>query len=135
MKNIALLVMLGLVSGCTATAAPNFVNGNYYMAGDANCARYVTGQRGQIACFNSKGQPTGSRFAMTNQQIQMYQFQVAQNQMAEQQAIANMQAQNAQMTYTPMPTYTAPQVMPLSRPGGNQIRCLSVGIYANCRYY
>ena len=34
----------------------------------------------------------------------------------------------------PQYNYTAPQIMPNSQPGGNQISCVNAGIYTNCRY-
>lgn len=30
--------------------------------------------------------------------------------------------------------YSPPQVMPITPPGGNQVRCIQAGIYVNCRY-
>ncbi|MEF2553758.1 hypothetical protein VQ042_20830 [Aurantimonas sp. A2-1-M11] len=68
---------------------------------------------------------------MTDQQLYMYQ----QSQMMAQ---ARRQARSNQLSQ-PMPviqypTMATPQVTPLSRPGGNQIRCISASIYTNCRY-
>ena len=31
------LVLLALLNGCAAYAAPNFLNGRYYLAGDDDC--------------------------------------------------------------------------------------------------
>ncbi|AZO46142.1 hypothetical protein EJ076_15855 [Mesorhizobium sp. M7D.F.Ca.US.005.01.1.1] len=33
------------------------------------------------------------------------------------------------------PTIAAPQVTPITPPGGNQVRCIKTGIYTNCRSY
>lgn len=30
--------------------------------------------------------------------------------------------------------YSAPQITPITPPGGNQVRCIQAGIYVNCRY-
>jgi len=69
---------------------------------------------------------------MTDQQLQMYQF----NQQLQMQQIQelNQQLQQTGNSWQPMPQYTAPQVAPLTRPGGNQIRCINTGPYTNCRY-
>lgn len=129
------------LAGCTTTApAPNFMNGHYYMSGDVNCVggRNVTPTR--IACVNAQGKITGYRDAMTPQQIQMYQFQAMQQQAQMQQMQQSIDynnavmAANTQATLNRASTYSPPIVQPIQTHGGNQIRCIGVGIYANCRW-
>lgn len=151
MRSFAMIAFAVLtLSACSTTndvAMPNFLNGHYYMAGDPTCknARNIT--RTRIMCMTAEGQDTGWRDAMTPQQIQMWQFQQQQAMMAAQiqsQQIASMNAQiaqnNAQMqahtaaTLANASVYQPPQVMAIPSAGGNQVRCIGVGIYANCRY-
>jgi hypothetical protein len=138
---ILILLAIAIASvGCATVAAPNFYNGHYYMSGDANCVQARTVSRTQIACLNAQGQVTGHRNAMTPQEIQMYQFQAMQEQMQIQQmqqslAYNNaMMAANTQATLNRASVYSPPVVQPIQHPGGNQIRCIGVGIYANCRW-
>lgn len=141
MKKILVLGSLAILAGCASnnTAAPNFIGGHYYLAGDPPCVKGKVVAERKIACADSESKVTGYRDAMTDQQLAMYQMAVSQQQMADQQAMANMQAQNAawnqQMATRPQyPTMATPQVTPIQQPGGNQVRCISRGIYTNCRY-
>ncbi len=132
----------GLVlAGCASTApAPNFVNGYYYMTGDAGCvaARNVSPTR--IACFDASGRLTGQRDAMTPEQIQMYQFQAMQQQMQMQQMQQSIDYNNAMMAANTRQTldraavYSPPVAEPVQISGGNRMHCIGVGIYANCRW-
>lgn len=129
------------LAGCATTApAPNFLNGQYYMAGDASCVRMRNISPTRIMCANAQNQDTGYRDAMTPQQIQMYQFQVMQQQAQMQQMQQSIDynnavmAANTQATLNRASTYSPPAVQPLQTYGGNQIRCIGVGIYANCRW-
>jgi hypothetical protein len=140
MRIFAFLLVGIILSGCATTPAPNFMNGQYYMSGDADCvnARNISPTR--ISCLNAKGQDTGYRDAMTPQQIQMYQFQAMQQQMQSQQMQQSIDYNNAAMAANTQSTlnraavYSPPTVQPLQMPGGNQVRCIGVGIYANCRW-
>lgn len=138
-----ILVLMGLslfLAGCTTAAAPNFINGHYYMSGDTNCVRAGNIAPTRIACLNAEGKPTGYRDAMTPQQIQMYQFQATQQQMQSQQMQQSidynnaMMAANTQATLSRASIYSPATVQPIQTPGGNQVRCIGVGIYANCRW-
>lgn len=64
--------MVTIISGCASSAKPNFYNGDYYMAGDENCARISVKALYTINCFKADGTPTGYRRAMTQQQLDMY---------------------------------------------------------------
>lgn len=136
MKNVLAVLSLMLLAGCATSAAPNFVNGRYYMAGDSNCQRYLGVAKGKMLCADAKGRPTGYRNAMSVQDMQMYQMQQMQQQMQEMYASAQQQQQLAaqlnQMAYTP--PMAMPTVAPLSLPGSGQVRCISTGFYTNCRY-
>jgi hypothetical protein len=90
--------------------------------------------------MNRDGQDTGYRDAMTPQQIQMYQFQVMQQQAQMQQMQQSINynnavlAANTQATLNRASAYSPPVVQPIQSYGGNQVRCIGVGIYANCRW-
>lgn len=92
MKNIKILIsLLGILlslSGCS-TAGPQFVHGNYYWAGDSDCRSANQRTDTSITCYNSDGEETGYRNAMTDQQLQMYRHN---QQMSQQQSIANQKS-------------------------------------------
>ncbi|MFC6486929.1 hypothetical protein [Nitratireductor sp. GCM10026969] len=133
MKRVIMLAALAAavnLSGCATSASPVFIDGSYYMMGDADCARYrLHNTDKHIMCLNSKEQATGYRTAMTDQQLYMYQ----QNQM-QQQLAAQQLATRQPMQVIQYPTMQTPQVTPITPPGGGQVRCISTGIYTNCRY-
>lgn len=105
MKKWLLLIFstmaLSLLSGC-ASAMPNAINGKYFMAGDSNCKRYRMLSDDRIMCLDSDGQETGYRRAMTNQELQMWQFNQSREDAAWQQINYNNQQQanrNLYQTY------------------------------------
>lgn len=119
-----------LVTGCASSVtgpAPMFYNGNYYLAGDPACVAYRGHQSlRKIMCFDAGNQATGIRDPMSDQQLVMHQ-QAAQ--------VANQPIYVPQMApMTPPPVMTIPQVTPLQGAGGNRMKCISAGIYVNCRY-
>lgn len=124
-----LIMVVALLSGCVTSAVPTLDHGNYYMTGDSACRSYQAHMTERhIICKDSKGQPTERREAMTLQQMQMYQMAVQSQQQQRQVAY----------DYQPMPVINypqmnTPQVTPLTLGGGNQVRCISTGIYTNCR--
>ncbi|MFQ6238265.1 hypothetical protein [Sinorhizobium meliloti] len=125
-------IFLGLLAlaGCE-TAAPNFYNGKYYMAGDANCKTMRQYGPDRIMCTDAKGQNTGWRPAMTDQELFVYQSNQmieAQRSAAINQAIMNQAILNQAMANQPVQHLT-----PITPPGGT-IRCVSSGNYTNCRY-
>ncbi|MGO4809172.1 hypothetical protein AB4156_06130 [Cupriavidus sp. 2MCAB6] len=139
MRKIATVFLAFAVAGCASPAAPNFVNGRYYMAGDSTCERYRVLSPSRIMCFNSDGQATGYRDAMTDQQLQMYQFNQQMAAQQIQQTNAQLQQQNQQLrqqqnAWLQTPQYVAPQAAPLTPQAGNQIRCINTGPVTNCRY-
>jgi hypothetical protein len=136
----ASLVTAVAMSGCTTSASPTLVNGRYYWAGDPACVRGAILSPTRIFCADAKGKKTGYRDAMSDQELYMYQMQVAQRR-AEQAAInqqlaatnAALAAQNA-ARFNSLMSMPTPMVQPIAPPGGYQIRCIGVGIYTNCRY-
>jgi hypothetical protein len=73
-----LILITIFIQGCTS-ARPYSYNGKYYMVGDSNCSRFNQRAYNTINCFNSDGEPMGYRNAMTDQDMQMYNSQQAQN--------------------------------------------------------
>ena len=139
MKKALLGALSILLAGCTTYAAPNFINGQYYMAGDSSGERYQVISASRIMCMDSSGNQSGYREAMTSQQLQMYQYQQVNQQLQMQQL--NQQLQQTGQSWNQAgqqiqqaSQYTAPEVMPLTPPGGNQIKCINTDIYTNCRY-
>lgn len=140
LQAVAISAACAVIAGCASDPAPNFFNGNYYMAGDSSCVRITALSPSRIMCHDSNGVAKGYRDAMTSQQIQMYQYQQYNNQLQMQQMNQSMQQtnqaiqqQNMQM-YQQYQPYTPPAVTPIAPPGGNQVRCISTDIYTNCRY-
>lgn len=79
LKTIFILSLALLISGCMS-AQPQKLGQYYFMGGDSECVRYRTTSNPQIVkCFDSKGNYTGNRSAMTSQDIQMYQYKQARN--------------------------------------------------------
>jgi hypothetical protein len=71
LKKVVVFVLFStFVTGCGAS--PQFIRGHYYMTGDSNCrlSRPLTDT--SINCYNSDDELTGSRNAMTDQQMQMH---------------------------------------------------------------
>jgi len=139
MRNVAIvgvvLVAALVLAGCATSAAPRYVNGNYYMVGDASCVRGRMLSPTRIMCADKHGSETGYRDAMTTEQMQMYQMQAAQQQMQMQQLTQQLQQtsnqfnQMSQQSLQQMQRYTPPQVAP-SRT--YDTRCINVGIYTSC---
>lgn len=140
MKKIALCALYALLVGCSSNAAPNFINGHYYMAGDSACSRYQVLSETRIMCMNSSGNYSGYRDAMNDQQLQMYHYQQMNEQVQMQQFNQQLQQtgqswqQSGQQILQQSQQYTPPAVTPIQPPGGNQVRCINAGIYTNCRY-
>lgn len=142
MKKLTLLLLLCAIAspGFAGQAIPNIIGGHYYMAGDDVCAQYRVLSETRIMCLDSAGNEEGYRDAMTNADVQMYQYQ----QQAQAQQIdalnAQIQATNTQLgawsaqMLNSTRQYAPPQAMPIQPQGGNVIRCISTDIYTNCRY-
>ena len=76
---------------------------------------------------------------MSDQQLQMYQFNQQMAAQQIQQFNAQLQQQNQQLQQQQnarlqMPQYVAPQAAPLTPQTGTQIRCINTGPVTNCRY-
>ncbi|MDP9414448.1 MAG: hypothetical protein M3Q08_10255 [Pseudomonadota bacterium] len=140
MKKMGLLLLTAPLAACASGSgpAPNFYNGNYYLAGDSNCKRVEIFTETRIRCYNSKNQLTGYRDAMTPEAMQMYQMQVA-YQIQQMNALTQQVQQTGEsfrqigQGFQKIPTYTAPEVMAPTLPGGKTIKCIRAGIYVNCR--
>jgi|GEM_PF-1291486 len=124
MKNAAILTSLILLTGCASAAAPNFFNGQYYMAGDSSCESVRALSDTRVMCIDKDGNDTGYRDAMTVEQITMWgQQQALQAQQAEatrQSIQQNNQAlaQQTQQTLQGIGQFGSPQVSQLSGLGG-----------------
>lgn len=72
------LASIILLSGCSS-AGPHLINGEYYYGGDSECVSYrqTATQRsdGEISCYNSSGQYTGTRTALSLEEVQQYRQQ------------------------------------------------------------
>lgn len=97
MKYITRIIPLVLLiaSGCSYSASPYRIGNQWYWAGDDNCRQgYV--DKNMLVCHNAKGQPTGMRSPMTQQDMYMWNAQMqqqnAQMQMLDQ-SLHNMQMQ------------------------------------------
>jgi hypothetical protein len=136
LKVSVLAVTCAVMSGCAGEAAPNYFNGGYYMAGDSNCTRMSVLGASRIMCYDSDGNATGYRDAMSSQQLQMYQYNQSQQTQQMQQLNQTMQQTNQsfQQSTPQYQPYTAPAVTPITQPSGNQVRCINTDIYTNCRY-
>lgn len=86
MRLLILVASTLAVSGCVGGPAPNFYNGRYYLAGDRSCRTMQAVSESRIHCRDKNGNLTGYRDALTDQQLQMWRFQAA-NQAAQLQQI------------------------------------------------
>jgi len=150
MKNIiakcfVVLTLAGCSGSSTPLAVPNLVNGKYYMAGDITCTKGRSISDSRIMCANDAGEDTGYRDAMTDQQIQMWQYnqqlalQRRAQASADRVALAQAMQQTASSIQQSTPQYViqpAPQLAPLNMPRSNVVNCISVsdGFYTTCRY-
>ncbi len=140
-------VSLSACGGPTAPvrmAQPTFLDGNYFMFGDAACPRAARHNEQPIAmCYTDSGQPSGERrAALTDQQLEMWRY----NQQAAMQRQAQVNAQKSalanqmmNMDFTPKYNYQPmpmPQVAPLTLGRNNVAHCITVssGFYTNCRF-
>jgi hypothetical protein len=140
MRLIAIVATALMTSACATPAAPNFFNGQYYMAGDSNCKAMYVNTPTTIECRNSKGESSGYRNAMTATDIQYYYAQRA----YQQQQIAQMQAtinannaqiqQNTQQVLQSASSYTPPSVYSPTLGGGYaSATCTNAGNYLSCQ--
>jgi hypothetical protein len=129
------LLALTALSGCATTnsAAPNLIQGHYYVAGDSGCVRYGMSKDGStvIACLNEKGEVTGYRRPMTPDEMQMYQMVQAQQQAADQQFYDRLAENNQSIANYKYPQMAPPHITPLGR--DPQTRCISTGFYTSCQ--
>ncbi|SNR64283.1 hypothetical protein SAMN05192560_0323 [Methylobacillus rhizosphaerae] len=125
MKFIFIAAIVVIISGCTSVASPHFFNGNYYMAGDPSCVRLKAVSSERAICVDKEGNHTGSRYAMTDEQMRTYQLDLI-NQQSQIHSI-NQQLndigqsfQNSrQQILNQSQQYTMPQVQPISPYGAS----------------
>ena len=133
MKYILIAVAALILSACASSAAPRYVNGNYYMVGDPTCVQGRQLSSTRIMCADKKGNDTGYRDAMTSQDLQMYQIQMAQEQQSMQELTQSMQQvgqtfQNAgEQIRQQSQSWTPPQVQPISPAGSGNTTYRQVG--------
>ncbi|CAJ1305508.1 hypothetical protein RAG73_21875 [Klebsiella pneumoniae] len=151
-KKSLLCLAMCFLSGCSKQAAPNYFNGNYYMAGDESCTHIRQIGYGRVMCSNDEGIETGYRDAMTQADMNYYQMQQMNQQMQMAQLNQQLQQtgqsfQNAgQQMLQQSQSYTAPQVQSYGSSGsttytqvGNNIigsdgtSCTYVGQSLICR--
>lgn len=124
LKKVLIFIFVCLLSGCARTAAPNYFNGNYYMAGDESCTHIRQIDYARIMCMNDDYVETGYRNAMSSSDIQMYQNMQANQQV--QMAQLNQQLQqtgqsfqnSGQQIQQQSQSYSAPQVQSYGSTGG-----------------
>lgn len=85
---LALAGSLVMLAGC-ATSSPKYINGRYYMTGDSQCYYYRQVAVNAIACYDSKKRFTHNRYAMSDQQLFMYQHEESLRQARDQQILSN----------------------------------------------
>ena len=124
MKITVVLLSLMLLTGCASAPAPNFFNGQYYMAGDASCESVRALSDTRVMCIDKDGKDTGYRDAITAEQITMWGQQQA---LQAQQAAATRQsirdnnqalAAQTQQTLQGIGQFGSPQVSQPSGQGG-----------------
>lgn len=73
MKKLSLLALV-VLTGCAAQPAPNYVNGNHYLAGDEKCAtHYGVDAYDRMICADKNGVRTGEyRMPMSDIQVQAW---------------------------------------------------------------
>lgn len=116
LKKGLLCLVVCFLSGCAKTAAPNYFNGHYYMAGDDSCRHIRQIDYARVMCMDEDYVETGYRDAMTQGDMQMYQMQQMNQQM--QMAQLNQQLQqtgqsfqsSGQQILQQSQSYSAPQV-------------------------
>lgn len=73
MKRIVLVAAAVLaLGGCAKQAAPNYISGKYFMAGDSNCVRGSVDSYGNLRCYNKDGEYTGLRREMSELQVKAW---------------------------------------------------------------
>lgn len=137
---MAVFGLLTLV-GCASAPSPTLINGQYYMAGDAGCARYSQMSATRIMCYDKKGVEQGWEDAIPHQTMLAYNQRqaIARQQIGELadqlNETANSIARSNQaaaasynQTLRSMPTATQP-----IGPQQTQTTCLVNGAYVSCR--
>ena len=109
MKKLLLLSLISLLTGCAHYATPQYVNGNYYLMGDDNCRRYRMAGDNSIECYTADDDYTGTRTAMTEDDIRRWQYQ-QQVQMAQINALSRQLNDSAnQLNYQTQQMYQSMQ--------------------------
>jgi len=137
-RNIVVFLTI-LLTGCSTREAEikYFSNGNLYAVGDPNCANTRFAMGDEIQCMTSDYTPTETRKPIPPEQALAIVRMKREAQEIEARQLAQFNASmpvfNGTIT-APQYNYIAPAVMPIVSPASNQIRCITAGIYTNCRY-
>lgn len=129
MKIFCVVVLTALLSGCLA--APSYIQGHYYMAGDSQCRRGNIVPGPMLMCRDGKGNFTEYRTPMDAQQVTSYNQQMEQSNQALQQSMHDLNA-STQRTLEQMSQYTVPQPIAPSPTSSSQTICLKSGNYVSC---
>lgn len=95
------------------------------MGGDSNCIRYRELSSFRIMCMDKNGNDTGYRDAMTDQQLQMYQYSMQQQQVEMQQLGQQLQQMgesyrdSSQQMLQQSQQYSTPQYQPIAPYGSS----------------
>lgn len=111
MRYVLMVVATLLVTGCRM-AGPQWIQGNYYMAGDSRCVRGQISYQG-LECYDRQGTFTEYRRALTPEEVQNYQVQTQQLQDSIHQA-GQSWANAGQQIRNQSQQYQAPQVQPIA---------------------
>lgn len=109
-----------LLTACYS-AVPTFYNGQYYVVGDKSCVRFRAASNANIVCLDKKGNETGYRRAMTEQEIYDYQRKMAQVGALNQsmQDLGNSANNWSNYYQHQAQSYTPPQVQPVQSNNSN----------------
>jgi len=133
LKKICAISMTAFIAGCSTYAAPNYFEGNYYMAGDNNCVRFRPLFGNRIMCVDKNGRDTEPREALTYGQLQAYQMHMQQQQ--AQFDSLNLQLQQTAQSFQSMgqaqlqqsQNWSPPQAQPIPQYGGQVTTYRQVG--------
>jgi hypothetical protein len=90
-----------------------------------------------LACMDGNADACRSVTVLARQYRVRHEVQAQQQQLELQALTQSLYQFGASVNPYPgyaAPSYVAPQVTPLIQPGSQQVRCITAGIYTNCRY-
>ena len=139
LQSILLAIVAAFLSACASVAQPNEAFGYYFMSGDDSCKRMTLYLETRVRCYDSAGRFTQFRDALSNEQMARYSANRREQALQMQQLTNQLEStgaswQRATQSIQNAPVYTPPAVQPIYQPGQGQVRCITAGIYTNCRY-